>query len=911
MRSPRLLSYPIWRWVVTFLFVLASFFHGLGQEEVGAVQGRIADSGLDRGCPLVVVAILNSDSSLVQFTRTKKDGSWAIRGIPAGVYLVLTSHPSYDDYMSRVMVKGDSLTDLGVIYLQPKSDSLAAVVVTPRNPPMHIRGDTLEYNTANVKMHVNATVEELLKRLPGVQVDQNGIISINGVQVQHLLVDGEDFFGGDPTIVTKNFNADMIAKIQFLDKKSNQTEFTGVDDGQRTKTVNLVLKDDAKKGYFVKGEAGAGPDGYENVNGVLGAFRGPRQLAALAMTANNGTTGFIGEGAGLMIGGGPGDALGASTGGGIPQVGGAGAHYADKWNGNEDHVSGNGSFGFMSTRPYSTSITQQTLPDSVYTQAQSSHSLNISNQQRLNADYDYLPDSIQAFRFSVGGTKAAGHNQYGSSGSSSFNDTLVNSSQSNIRSIANNEQFNGTVMWRIRARKKKARNFSLTGRMSNQSNTSGGYVYVLNNFYRPDGSLLNIDTTDQRKVISSSNLTLNSNLNYIGPLWKNTVLAVRYNLNFSQSESQQSTFSKGDGKYQDLIDSLSNHYRNNVLSQTATINLQGTGRPLTYTIGGDIRQYSNLQKNVLTDSTLKYRYTTLNPRVDARYAINKDQGISFNYSANTQQPSINQLQPVQNNNNPLYITLGNPNLRSSFSQNFGLGFNAVKPIFFNVGLHFGFTTNSISTRVYTDSLGRQISQAVNVSGSENGGLYLGMNHKFKGSGIDLGANANLSFGRNANYVGDILSQNDNLSAGGGLSIGKYVADKYSIRLNGNANYSSNVSSVNPSLSTRYWTQSHIFELSWFPMAGLELNTTGNYSWQEKTATFTGNNWTFFWNAFISKNFLQSRLVVKWRVNDILGQNAGIGRSISGNTTTQTTSNIVGRYWMISASYRFIRHSRMK
>jgi len=235
----------------------------------------------------------------------------------------------------------------------------------------------------------------------------------------------------------------------------------------------------------------------------------------------------------------------------------------------------------------------------------------------------------------------------------------------------------------------------------------------------------------------------------------------------------------------------------------------------------------------------------------------------------------------------------------------------VKPVFFNIGLHFGYTSNSISTRVYTDNLGRQISQPVNVSGAENGGLYLGMNHKFKGSGIDLGANANLSVGRSVNYVGDILSNNNSLNAGGGLSIGKYVADRYSIRFNASANYSSTVSSVNPSLSTRFWTQNHSFELSWFPVPGLELNTTGNYNWQEKTSTFTGNNWTFFWNAFVSKNFLQNRLVIKWRVNDILGQNAGIGRSISGNTTTQTTSNIVGRYWMISASYRFIRHSKLK
>jgi hypothetical protein len=899
------------RWVITFFFLLVAANCALAQERTGGIQGRLQDSGLERGCPLVVVAILDLDSSLVRFTRTKKDGSWAIRDILPGHYLLLTSHPAYDDYLARVVIKADSITELGNLFLQPKADTLAAAIVTPRNPPMHIRGDTLEYNTAYVKMHINATVEDLLKRLPGVQVDQNGNITINGVAVQHLMVDGEDFFGGDPKIATQNLNADMIAKIQFIDKKSSQAEFTGVDDGQRTKTVNLVLKDDAKKGYFVKGEAGDGPQGLYNVNGMLGAFRGVRQIGVLAMTANNGSTGFSGEGAGLSIGGGAGDALGASAGGGIPQVEGAGAHYSDKWNGKVDHLSGNASFGFLSTRPFSSNITQQTLSDSVYTTTQYSSSVNTSNRLDVNADYDYIPDTVSAFRFSFRGSKAAGNDQYVSTGSSAFNDTLVNSSRTNIHSLVSNQSFNGNIMYRLRSRKKKARNFSVTAGLAESANTTNGYLYVLNNFYQPDGSLLNIDTTDQRKAIVSSNLNLNSNLNYTEPLWKNTVLAIRYNVNFNRSETQQSTFGRGDGKYQELIDSLSNHYRNDVFNQTATINLQGSGKPLTYTIGGDIRRYSNRQEDLVADSTLKYQYTTINPRIDARYAINKEQGITFNYSANTSQPSIQQLQPVQNNNNPLYITLGNPNLRSSFSQNFGLGFNMVKPVFFNIGVNYGYTTNSISTRVYTDSLGRQISQPVNVSGSENGGLYLGMNHRLKGSGIDLGGNLNFSLGRSVNYVGDILSNNVNFNAGGRLSVGKYVADHYSIRLNSGANYSSIVNSVNTSAPTHFWTQNHSFEISWFPMKGMELNTTGNYNWQEKTVAFTGNNSTFFWNAFVSKNLLQNRLVVKWRVNDILGLNSGIGRSFSGNTTTQTMSNVVGRYWMISVSYRFVKHGRIK
>ena len=903
-------SYPLQRTVLTILFVTGIVCHGLGQDRAGNIMGKIKDSGADRNCAFVVIAILKNDSTLVRFTRTRRDGGWIIRDIREGSYLLLTSHPAYDDYLARIVITRDSTNDLGVLYLRPKSDTLAAAIVTPKSPPLHIRGDTLDYNTTGLKLKANATVEELLKRLPGVTVNQDGSFTINGVRVQRLLVDGEDFFGGDPTIVTKNFNADMIARIQFLDKKSSETEFTGVDDGQRTKTVNLVLKEDSKKGYFVQGEVSGGAQGYDNVNGMLGAFRGPRQFGVLAMTANTGATGFSGEGAGLSIGSG-GDALGASAGGGIPQVEGLGAHFANRWNGNVNHISGNSSFGFLVTRPYSSSVSQQILPDRVYMQSQNSRSINSSNQQALDATYDYKPDSLQAYHFSIGGTKTSGKNQFASSGSSSFNDTLVNGSQTAIRSLVTNQQFNGSVMWRMRSRKVKGRYFSMTAGLSNQSNVSSGYVYVLNSFYRPDGGLQNIDTTDQEKIITSSNLNLNGSLNYIEPVWKNTVLAIRYDVNYSRNESEQATYGRAGGKYQDFVDTLGDHYRNGLFSQSTTINLQAMGRPLNYTIGGDIRQFANIQENILADSTLKYNNWTINPRADARYAINQRQSISIDYTASTQQPTIDQLQPIQNNNNPLHITVGNPSLRSSFQQTLGLGFTEANRINFRVGVSFSVTTNSISSRVNTDSLGRQISQPVNVSGSHSGGVNMGVSNRPGNSGIELDLRANLSFGQNAGYVGALLNHNNYFSSGGGISIGKYVADRYAIRLNANATYSSNMSSVNPGFSTSFWTQNHSFEISWFPIAGLEVNTSGSYTWQEKISTFTGNNWNLFWSAYASKNFLQGRMVVKWQINDITGQNSGIGRTISGNTITQTAANTLGRYWVISASYRFVRHGKIK
>jgi hypothetical protein len=885
---------------------------GYGQKTcLGAARGSIRDSILEKRCPLVVVALLNPDSTLVQFTRTKKDGTWFFRGIPAGNYLLLISHPAYADYAARLVIKADSITDLGAIFLQPKSDSLAAVIVTPRNLPVHMRGDTLEYNVGNMKMKINATVEEMLAQLPGVQIDENGVITVNGQRVQGLLVDGEDFLSGDPTIVTRNFNADMIAKVQVLNKKSSQAEFTGVDDGQRTKTVNLVLKDDAKRGCFVKGEAGDDMEGVYNVNGILGAFSGPRQLGVLALAANNGQTGLSGGvvGTGLSLSGGGGDALSASAGGGIPVVQAAGGHYADKWNGNEDHLAGNAAFGHLETQPFSTTLSQQTLPDSIYTQSLSRNSINSSDQQNFNANFDYQPDSVTAWQLGLGGLYGTGHNQLNSVGSSAFNDTLVNSSLTSIRDQVVTQSFRGNIGWRLRGRKKKTRNLSITVGVSQQQNTTNGYLYALNSFYQSNGHLLSIDTTDQRKAFNNNGTNFKASLNYTEPLWKGAVLAFRYALNYNKSQSQVSTFDRGDGKYQNLVDTLSSNYFNGVLNQQATINIQGDNRPFTYTVGGDILQYSNRQTDLLKDSVSKYQYLILNPRANLRYAINKNSNLSLDYTASTQPPSITQLQPVQNNTNPLYITLGNPNLRPAFSQNFGLGFDAIKPWFLNMGINYGYISNAISTKTYTDSLGRQISQPVNVSGGDNIGFSVNGNHKIWG--LDLGLNGNIGYSRSVNFVGNLLSDNDTYSAGGGLSLSRYVADVYSFRLNSNVNYTATSSSVNTSVPTRFWTQSQNIQLSYFPMPGFELNTNVNYNWRQKTSIFDRDNSTLLWNAYMSKNFHHNQLVVKFRVNDILAQNAGISRSINGNTTTQTASNIIGRYWMISASYRFTRHGKIK
>jgi len=902
---------------IILFFIIMAPLQGWAQGTVspsGGIRGRIHDNILNKDIPFVVVAIVDADSCLVAFTRTTKDGSWAFNKIPVGLYHVLISHPSYENYRTGLTIRKDAVSDLGNIVLGPKYDSLSVVVVTPKSPLMHIKGDTLEYNTANMKLKVNASVEELLTRLPGVQIDANGGITVNGKRVQRLMVDGEDVFGGDPTIVTRNFNADMIAKVQVLDKKSSQADFTGVDDGQRTKTINLTLKEDSKKGYFSKTEAGGDPKGIYNVNALLGAFKDKLQFAALGMIANNGARGFNGAignmNTNFELEADANDALSASAGGGIPQVVGGAIHYANKWNGNDDHIVGNYQYGRLVTHPSTTSLTEQVLPDSIFVQSKISNSVNSANQHALNADYDWIVDSLSAFRFSIGGLTRQGQNQFNTSDSSSFNDTLVNNSIQSISSRVQTQNFRGSIMWKKQGRKKKGRSISLIAGGARQDNSTNGYLYAVNNFYQPSGRLLSTDTIDQKKMISSTGLIINGDLSFTEPLWRGAILGSRYEMSFNRSQSRLGTYNKGDGKYLDFVDSLSNHYQYDLLTERGIINLQATARRLSYTIGGDILHYANRQRDLMRDSVLHYTYFTFAPRMNLQYNQTSNMSFSFGYSGSTSQPSIMQLQPVQNNTDPLHIAVGNPDLHTSFSHHFELSLNSTKPNL-SIGTNYDFTSNAISTRTITDSLGRQISQPVNVNGSRDMGINISGGTRLRTLEMNVDYSAGLSYGRSVNFLNSLLAHNDNYNVGTSVSISKNVVNKYSFRIASSASYSYSNSSADPGVVTRFWAQNHNADISIFPLPGMELYSSCHYTWRQKTSVFDKNNSTIFLNAGLSKVVWRNQLSLRWEIKDIFGQNAGISRIISGNVISQSSFNTIGRYWMITATYRFINHGRIK
>jgi hypothetical protein len=785
----------------------------------------------------------------------------------------------------------------------PKVDSLKAAIVTATLRP-RMKGDTMEYSTGNIRLRPNANVEELLSRLPGLQIDNAGNITFNGEKIQHLLVDGEDIFGSSPILVTRNFDASKIARVQVLDRKSDQTLFTGIDDGTRTKTLNLVLKESAKDGYSGKVEAGGSTDGYYNTSGVLAGFRRKEQFTALGLAANTGVLGPpVASSSGVSTAPltGVTDALNASAGSGIPQYAGVDLHYANTWNGEADHLSANYQYSHYNTNPLTTIFTEQTQPGSIYQQFQQSQSTNQQMQHWLYGVYDWAPNSRTAFHFVFNAGSGQGENQYSSGGTGSINGSLVNSTQRTIRDLATKHQGGGEVNWRVQLGRSE-RVLSMSFNMSKSEAITNGYLYSLTRFSTSTGPLQSQDTVDQRKQFVDPPLSLAGKINFTEPLWRSNVLAFSYSFSRTENDALQGTYSRGDGKYGDLIDSLSSHLSTQTTFQFTRLNLQGNGKRVSYVIGNDLIGYRYVQQDLLTNSALRQSYLNWTPRVAVSYTPDPSLSLRFLYTSYTQQPSAAQLQPVRNNNDPLHLTLGNPNLQPALYQYFHLDFHRLKAWIINLDLNVYLISNSISTRTTTDSLGRQISQPLNVNGGQTARGNFFVSRKL--AGWDIGFQSSGSYSRTVSFVNAGLSNNDAFTGGGGFSLNKFVPGRYSLQFTTTIAHFNQVSSINTSAPLHYWTQFHSAALTLYMLRGFEINTNTTYTWQQKTSAFPGSPSVLLWNGYISRSFLVNRLVIKAQINDLLNQAAGITRSNTGNVNTETTTNILRRYWLLSVSYHF-------
>jgi len=896
------------------------------------ISGTVADTLEKKELMNASILLLRpADSILIRHSRSDAAGHFSFQRVPSGHYLLLVTYPSYADYVDDIEVKDSGSLQLATIPMVLKSTLLAEVVVRGTGA-VRIKGDTTEFNADSFRTEAGASVEDLLKKLPGIQVDRNGKITAQGEAVKKVLVDGEEFFGDDPTLVTQNLRADMIDKVQVFDKKSDQATFTGIDDGQREKTINLKLKDSKKNGYFGRATASAATDGYYDEQLMANYFRRKVKIAGYGIISNTGKTGLnwserdsygqsilgsadIDASTGFISIQGNGDDLdnwsGQYQGQGLPAVKTGGLHYNDKWD--DDNQSLNGNYKYMNLGVTGTNTTnsQYILPDTLYYNTQRQLFNNNIIRQTLDGTYEAKFDSTTSLKIMANGgtdhktTFNGFHSVYLARDSS-----LVNSNDRTTTTTGDNRVMNSNLLFRKRMAK-LGRTFSLNVRENYTDNASSGYLNSETKLYSHGGSPYSDSLIDQFKDYHTTTLLIDSRATYTEPLSKTSFLVANYGIEVNNNRSNRDSYNRSlGGKYTALDSLYSNDYQYDVLTQRAGLAYRFSGKKLRFSAGTDLGVSHFDQHDLHADTMATRRFVNWYPTATLAYSFTSMRRISLQYNGGTVQPSVTQIQPIFTNEDPLNIYIGNPALKPRFGNRLSLFFDDFKVltdrgIWANIWSNY--TANDISTSVNVDSAGRSVHQYVNVKGTWTLNGYLSYSFKWKKPDIRFNFHANGNESSNSSIVNGL--NNDTRSGTGSLGTGIYKSKekKYVIGVDLNASYTTSSSSINAGVVTRYWTYQIQPSADLYLPLKVQVHADADVNLRQKTITFPNNNNVVLVNAWIGKKLLaRDALLIKLSVNDLLNQNVGFNRTVNSNFISQNTYTTIRRFAMLSVVWNFTK-----
>ncbi|WP_239452936.1 outer membrane beta-barrel protein [Flavobacterium tistrianum] len=871
------------------------------------------------------------DSILIKFTRAKENGYFELNNIKDGKFILLVSYPKYADFVDKFSLDSTKLTkDYGKINLADKGRLLSEIIIKGNRAAMKIKGDTLEFDPKAFKIEPNAKVEDLIKQFPGIQIDKDGKITAQGETVTKVLVDGEEFFGDDPTLVTKNLRADMVDKVQLYDKKSDQAAFTGIDDGQKTKTLNVKLKEDKKNGHFGKVELGIGTDGFYNGQAMFNKFWDKKKLAAYGILANTGQVGLgwgdkdkygqssyqITDDGGIYFSNNGNDEFdswnGQFNGEGIPIVQTGGIHFDNKWHKDKESININYKIGDIKLSGTRNDINQQNLSSSsIYNTSDKSFEKNML-KNKLDLTYEIKIDTTLTLKLNVDGLlKNSNSSEAEMRKGTDEQGNLLNNLKQATTNEADDKIFNINTLLTKRL-KKTGRTLSLNLSQSSTSSKSDGYLNSRAEFFAT--SVISPDSTkvvDQNKVNTISNTAFKSNLIYTEPLSKSLSLILNYGFNISNGKADRKSFNKSpDGNYNVLDSIFSNNYElDQSINQIGAI-FNYKKNKTVFSFGSKFSGVHFKQYDVYSDSSFKQKFINYMPQINYQYNFKQRESLRLSYNGNTEQPTLDQLQPIRNNQNQLNTIVGNPNLDPSFKNTLRGSYYSYKVLtnqYFSVNGSYVFTLNPIISSVVTNERGESISKFVNLENKATTSYYLNSNFGKTIKAIDMTAGIGISANKNVNYnyINTQLNQTKNSSYSLNLNLSKYKEKKYNFNTSFGPTYNVADASINENSDSNGWGFNGNFWASIELPFKLEITTDGNYLYNGKTQVIQETFERFIWNASISKKFLKTdNLRVSITGRDLLNQNVGFNRSAFNGNISQSTYTTIQRYFMFSVSWDF-------
>ena len=894
-------------------------------------------------------------TDVLKYAQSDDQGVAEIKGIPAGKYKVAAMLMGYDNFEEVVEINKN--LDLGTKEMTVQASFLKGATVTDVGNPIVVKKDTIEHNVTLLKTGDNDVLEDLLKRLPGIEVSSDGSITANGKSISKIQIDGKQFFLDDPSIASKNLPANIIEKVRVVEQKSEQAQFTGIDDGEEETVLDLGIRKGMMNGWFGNFLAGGGYDvqGKGAVNdpryqaaAMVANFTESKQLAFIGNANNTNNRGFNDMAAGAMggmRGGGMRGGMGGGFGGfgrnGISSSYMAGFNGGYTWSDKSEIVgnamfNGNGRYVEEKTarETYNKDGSTVYSRDEGYTQTDT-----YGLRAGARADWKVSKNTSILFEpnFNIG---------WGS-----FRDTSAFSTDRGINGVKNkvnegnslsygdsySQRANGRILWRQRLGK-AGRTLSVNARYSLSNDDMEGYNQSLTEVFANstvpsgiaaadpvDGAASEVTRVDQMYRTKSRSQSINGRLSYTEPLGRNFYMEANYSYNYSHNTSVKDTYDKGVGGYNVKDDLYSSDISNEVHRQNAGINIRKQEEKYNFTLGASVQPQTTHNKTVRglnsLDTTLRVLNWSPNARVDINFSDYRM--LRINYRGQSSQPSLTQMMPVPDNSNPQRVTLGNLGLNPSFSHNMFVMYNSTNMknyASFNANLNLSYQVNNIVNASWIDDSGVTYTVPMNNDrGAWRAGTFIMFNSPIAKSKFSVMSFTNGNYSSGTSLVGDAgidgtdersylnlanYTQNNynTVSFGENLRL-VYRDDIFEVSVGGGTRYSQTWYSINENNKPATWTSNAQSQFIAKIPDVFNISTDARYTFYNGyNAEF--NDPTLVWNAEISKQIFKNRFTLAVKAYDILNQSRNTYRTTGDNYVLDTRNNTLGRYIIVSLTYRF-------
>lgn len=892
------------------LFTLFLSAHVQAQRaRYATLKGTVIDSASRQPVEAATVSVfLAIDSTLITYAITNKKGEFLIKEIPqAKPCRVMVSYSGLSSFVQEFIISLESKElIINTVQLGKAYDEMDEVVVSAQRPPVMIKKDTVEFNAGSFKTPANGVVEDLLKQLPGVEVDAEGNITINGKKVTKITVDGKDFFGSDFKITSQNLPRDIIDKIQVVDYKTREAQFNKTTTGNEDKAINLTLKKDKKKGLFGRASGGYGSNNRYETGASLNYFKGPLQLNFIGYANNTNRQSFSGGDFSMSK---PSNSFGGG-GSGITETKAGGLNFNNEF-GKKLRVNGSYFLNNTNTVNSATARRQNILPDTTFFYNSATHSAYNNKGHRMNLNVNYKPDSMTEMHVNASlntslSTSATSNN----AASTSSKGTLINTAN-NLFTGNSNDRNSAIEVFLGRRMNKPGRGFTLNMTYNNNNrqtfNTNKGNTV----FFKPDGNNTT-DDLDQQSNTTGNNNQLNLSVSWTEPILKPLNMIFRYSYSSGNGHTDKVTneYNPLTGQY-DLLDSaFSNAFRNRTQTHSPNLGVSYQSEKVNANIGAGMQWLEQENVSLPEKNILEQRYTNIFPSANISYRFNKTANVHLHYDGRSQQPSIEQLQPVPDNSNTLYIRLGNPDLKPAFFHNVTINLQRYNSkAYLNAGVGFSTVNNQIVTETWFDSV--QISRPINSNGNYNLSYHLNFSRTWKKKDwsfrINFGNNG--FFNRNVSFSNKIenITKSYSVSQRIGLSytfkdlvtlmptfVMRYNDSRYSIR------------QTQPTENISKALTMNLF-LNWPKRLILENNVQYNYN--SRTAPGFPKGVTI-WNMAANYQLFKNRQsTLRVSVYDLLKQNTSIFRTITPTYVEDTQVQVLQQYFLASFIYNLKRFGR--